>query len=527
MPPLKRKDWLIAAGLAAVVFVGLFVELDAPGVTWDEGQIQFPVAKNQAKWIRSIFRLDAPFSVETIDAHWYTKSDHPSPPRTIAAISYLVLNGWMDEIIALRLPSAIVYSMLTGSIYLFLRMFLSLMASLAGGVSLALMPCVFGHAHIFSLDVPIMAWWFWAAAAGFLVYHGKLKPVWFGLANAVAFSTKLHAVFLPIPLLAWIGMMLFTFHWNERPYWTRSFWAAAWAFLLTPVFYIGLQPWLWHDTANRIVSRFFHYAAKTPIPVYYLGTIYGQSNPWHYPFVIVVFTIPAAILLFVFLGILSPLAAKRSASAERFSTWFFGVMGVYPFLVLFFIAPLLVIQLSKAYDGCRLILPCFPFAACLAGFGYHLLWTIARKRLNEKIVHALLFALLMAPSIYAYAKIRPFYLSYYNELTGGISGAWKRGMETAFWCDALTRDFLDIVNRIVPEGKTIKPASMSFEVYEYYRQRGWARPAIADPADYYLLQSRQGMWRRDETYLFYREKPLASVEIDGVQLFGLYKAPMK
>lgn len=525
LPSLGKLDGLIAAGLGLLVFLCLACELTAPGVTWDEGLVQFPVARNQAFWIRNLFSLQAPFSQKTIDQYWYTKSDHPSPPRTAAALSYLLLNGWVDEIAAFRLPSAIVFSTLVGSIYLFLRLFLPKAASLAGASSLALMPCVFGHAHIFSLDLPIMAWWFWAAAAGFLVFHGKIRPVWFGLCFATAFSVKLHAVFLPVPLLIWIGCMLWFLHGWERSYWMRSLWASLWAILFTPIFYIGSQPWLWHETIQRIISRFFHYIAKTPIPVYYLGAIYGERNPWHYPFVMALYTIPAVILLFVVLGLLSPLEWKRNSADAQSKAWFLGPMGVILFLVLLFLAPMGIVQFSKAYDGCRLILPCFPFAACLAGFGYHLAWTTLKKRIPTQIAHALLLAFLFVPSLYAYAKIRPFYLSYYNELAGGVSGAWKKGMETAFWCDALTRDFMESINRIVPEGKTVKPASMSFEVYEYYRNRGWLKPPIADPADYYLLQSRQGMWRREEMYLFFREKPLAAVEVDGVQLFGLYKTP--
>ncbi|MGC9329576.1 MAG: glycosyltransferase family 39 protein, partial [Candidatus Hinthialibacter sp.] len=177
-PLITRKDWLVAILVVFILFAGLLLELKAPGVTWDEGQVQFSAAKKQAEWIRNLAALDAPFSKETIDQYWYTKSDHPSPPRTLAAFSYLLFNGWIDEITALRLPSAVIFSLLAGSIYLFLRLFMPRPASLAGAFSLALTPRVFGHAHLFSLDLPMTAWWFWAAAAGFLVFHGKLKPLW-------------------------------------------------------------------------------------------------------------------------------------------------------------------------------------------------------------------------------------------------------------------------------------------------------------------------------------------------------------
>lgn len=524
---LDRGDLLISPLLALAVFLWLFSELLMPGVTWDEGAPNFPAAKSQAKWIRNLFTLDAPFSKETIDKYWYTRSDHPSPPRTVAAISYLLFSPYVDEIVALRIPSAVKFSLLLASIYLFLRLVLPRAPALAGALSLALMPRVFGHAHIFSLDVPIMCWWFWAAAAGFLVLHGKLRPFWFGLAYALAFSTKLHAVFLPFPLLAWVMSMIWIFHRGEREYWQRAFRAAAWACLLTPILYIGLQPWLWHDTGNRIVERFFDYASKTPIPLYYLGTVYHQRTPWHYPLVMLLFTLPFFILVLGIVGLARPFFWKWNREPVPAGAWWSGPGGAYLFLLLHFATPLAIIllPLAKAYDGCRLFLPCFPFAACLVGFGYHAAVRPLEGKLKSWILHGLLFAALIVPSAASYARIRPYYLAYFNEIAGGIPGAWKWGMETTYWCDALTREFLDTINQIVPGGKTIKPSSMSFEVVQYYIDRGWLRATISDPADYYLLQCRQGMFSRAEQFLYYRCRPLATVEIGGVPLIALYEAP--
>ncbi len=524
---LESRDFLISLVLALAVFLWLFSELSMPGVTWDEGAPNFPAAKSQAAWIRGLFTLAAPFSQETIDQYWYTRSDHPSPPRTLAAVSYLLFSPFVDEIVALRIPSAVKFSVLLASIYLFLRMVLPRAPALAGALSLAFMPRVFGHAHVFSLDVPIMCWWFWAAAAGFLVLHGKLRPFWFGLSYALAFSTKLHAVFLPFPLLTWVLLMIWTFHWREREYWQRAFQAAAWACLLTPLLYIGLQPWLWHDTWNRIVERFFDYASKTPIPLYYLGTVYHQRTPWHYPLVMLLFTLPCFILVLGIVGWARPLLWKWNREPLPGGAWWCGPGGAHLFLLLHFATPLalILLPLAKAYDGCRLFLPCFPFAACLVGFGYHAVVRPLEEKLRSGILHTFLFAALIVPPAVCYAKIRPYYLEYFNEIAGGVEGAWKWGMETTYWCDALTRDVLDTINRIVPEGKTIKPSSMSFEVVQYYIDRGWLRATISDPADYYLLQCRQGMFSRAEQFLYFRCRPLATVEIGGVPLIALYEAP--
>lgn len=517
---IDRWDVSIAAAVALAIFLLLLPDLTGPGITWDEGAPNIPDAKRQAAWFTRLFSMDAPFSEETIDRYFKSDSDHPSLPKTIAALSHLLLFGAVDEITALRIPSALKFSALIASIFLFLRLWLPGASALAGALSLALMPRVFGHAHIYSLDAPIMCWWFWTAAVGFLVFHGKLKPWWFGVAYGITFTTKLHAVFLPFPLLTWALILLVTHYRTQREYWFRLITATISAVIFTPVIYIGLQPWLWHDTWPRIYERFFDYASKSPIPLYYLGMVYTRATPWHYPLVMILFTVPLFILGLLVFGLLSPTVPsnEKQTTNER---------GIYLFLLLHFLTPLLIVllPLAKAYDGCRLFLPCFPFAACLVGFGYHTAWSVLRQKLPGIAVHAFLWLLLVIPSAVTYAKIRPFYLAYYNELTGGIDGAWKRGMETVYWCDALNRDFLKTVNQIVPEGKTVKPASMSFAVIDYYSQRGWFRPQVSDPADYFLLQCRQGMFSRDEQFLYYHQKPVASVELDGVLLFALYKNP--
>ncbi len=522
---INRTDWLIAIGLAIVIFIGLFVELQKPGVTWDEGDIQFPTIKKQAQWISGLSTIEHPFSQSSIAAYWQTTSDHPSMIRTLSAISYLIFTPWLDEIVAFRLLSAFLFAILLASIYLFLRLYLPVTASIAGALSLAMMPRVFGHAHLCSLDAPIMCAWFWAAIVGFLVFHGSIRTYWFGIAYALAFSVKLHAVFLPPALLFWGGLMIVCFYRKELIYLKRTAWATLWAVILTPVIYLATQPWLWHETWNRLYERFFDYTVKSPIPLLYLGELCYQSNPWHYPLVMILFTVPAFIIFLAAMGMIKPVYEKFSKTHTINETDSSTLAGIHLFLIILSVTipAIFVFSLAKAYDGCRLFLPCFPFLACMVGFGYYFVWQVLRKRLSGNWLHAILLALLICPSLVQFYKISPFYLAYYNEIAGGIHGAWDKGMETTFWCDALTRDFVDEVNQFVPEGKTIKPASMSFGVYNYYKQRGWIKHDIDDPADYYLLQSRQGMFSRDEAMLYIKSKPLLTIEIDGVQLYGLYK----
>ncbi len=519
----NSTDLKLAALIAIAAWAVLIPQLGAPGVTWDEAHPNIPAAQKQGEWIRGLFTLDAPFSKETIDAYWATTSDHPSLPRTIAAVSRLTFSGWVDERVALRIPSALIGGLLAASVFLFLRPMLSRPAALAGALSLLFMPRVFGHLHLFSLDVPIMAWWFWAGAVGYNVIERRWPPWLFGLAYAVAFTTKLHSVFLPVPLLAWAVIHIANNPDNRRERVVRLVQAIGWAAALTPIIYIGLQPWLWHDTLPRIIERFIDYADKSsarPIRLFYLGTLYQGDTPWHYPIVMLLLTIPASVLVLLFAGLLS--WTRRDG---RFAWCDPG--GLRVFLLLHFLTPLslVILPLAQAYDGCRLFLPCFSFAACIAAWGAQRLfdWT---QHLPQAGIQGVFWVLLAGPFVVTASQIHPHYLAYYNSLAGGVSGAQQLGMESAYWCDALTREMLNEINETAPPGATMRPLAMPFEVIDDYKQRGWLREDInhtaEPPYDYHLLQSRQGMFTQAEWTLYLRRNPLAVVEVDGVRLYALY-----
>lgn len=517
-----KRNLAIAAVLALAVFAMIAPGLGAPGVTWDEAHPNFPAAINQGEWLSSLASLDAPFSKETIDEYWTTTSDHPSPPRTIAALSRLALTPWLDEVVAMRIPSALIGALLAASLFLFMRPALSTTAALAASAALVFTPRVFGHFHLFSLDVPIMAWWFWAAAVGYNVIERRWPPWLFGLAYALAFSTKLHAVFLPAPLLAWALIHLYLKQ-APREDWLRLAKAAGWAALLTLPVYIGLQPWLWHDTWTRIVERFFDYAEKSgarPIPLFYLGTLYRGDTPWHYPLVMLALTTPLFILALQLIGFFAP-TQHDGKLVWRDSK------GMRLFLLLHFITPLslVILPLAQAYDGCRLFLPCFPFAAALAGWGAQRMIDAA-ARVPRIALNALIAAMLALPFAYTAWSMHPHYLAYYNSLAGGPAGARQLGMESTYWCDSLTREMLDAINETVPAGATMRPMSMPFEAIAYYKHRGWLSSDIIHvaepPYDFHLLQCRQGMFTQNEWTLYLQRRPLAVISVDGVPLYALY-----
>ena len=200
---VRLRDRLPGIGLGVAVFAVLLATLGDPGITWDEASPNFPAAERQAQWFRNLFTEKDVFSAETIDRYWRTTSDHPSLPRSCAALSYLFL----DEIVAFRLPSALLFSILIASIFFWCRKHIGISAAWASSLCLAAMPRVFAHAHLFSLDVPIMCWWTWTLFAVAAALDGSRAPWQAALVFAFAFATKLHSVFLPPLFFLWMAFL--------------------------------------------------------------------------------------------------------------------------------------------------------------------------------------------------------------------------------------------------------------------------------------------------------------------------------
>lgn len=526
-----KQQWPIPILLGISTFILTFVSLDDPGISWDEASPNIPAALNQAEWIKNLGNLPAPFSQETIDRYWETTSDHPAFARTCAAISYLLFHSFLGETKSLRLPSALWFGILVCAVSLLAGRLRGKLASLVAGLALLGMPRVFGHMHIFSLDVPIAALWFLAILIFTWSLANPRRSVIAATVFAFAFATKLHAVFLP-PVFA----LVFFAAWIERPAERRALWlglgiGSVAALLLVPLIYLGTQPWLWHDTGFRILDRFGAYTQKVPthpIPLWYLGVRYVGHTPWHYPLVMTAVTVPIFILLLAGCGFAN-LVRMRRKSGEL--VWLATIGGGW-----FIPLTLVLLPLAQAYDGIRLFLPSFPWLAIMAGLGADALERYARARVQSKVpsqamnkwpwIIGLSIILVFISPMMASTRLHPCQLSYFNVLAGGLSGAKQIGFESTYWCDALTPEFLQRINERVPPGAKTIGLALPNEVLVHYQERGLLRQDIVcggdPPYDFHLLQSRQGMFTDIEWYFYRNRRPLESVERDGVMLFGLY-----
>ncbi len=387
---------------------------------------------------------------------------------------------------------------------------------------LALMPRLWGHAHLASLETVtnltctaalLFAARAWDAAKPQANGEGapstRLSLLAGGLLG-LAFLTKIQAVFLPLPLAVWCL-------WNWRGRAIRPL--ILWGLAASVVFFVG-WPWLWLDPVHHLREYFARTTARAALSVWYFGTQYADKDvPWHYPWVIFTTTLPPATLL---LGIYG-LFRRKSDPSDDSIRWLLLGNVVLP-LVAFSLPGIAV------YDGERLFLTVFPFWAILAARGAERLceqfsrWQLGRAA----IITCLIF---QAGQLVRY---QPCPLSYYNLFVGGTSGAERFGLETTYWGDSITRELLQDVVRLVPEGSTIHfaPVLHQFQLDDLHRQspilrrHGIHLAAATDSlsgAKYVLLFRRRADLPDELRFGPTNGKLLAEVSRGGTQLAALYE----
>lgn len=338
---------------------------------------------------------------------------------------------------------------------------------------LVLMPRVWGHAHLASLETITNLTCTSAVIAALFAWNRSAPPtfrgsLFAGIILGLALLTKIQAVLLPIPLAAWC-----LWKWRSQALKPLLFWGVA----ATVVFFVG-WPWLWLDPIGHAKDYFARTTARASLSVWYFGTHYADKGvPWHYPWVMFLTTTPLTTLLLGGYGLWTKSQVQKSSVGVRR----YGGAGVEchtlppphsptsapPHLFLLaanVIFPLLVFSLPgvAVYDGERLFLTVFPFWAMLAGIGTAKLWDhAARRDLGRLFVAACLIA-----QTGSLIWIHPCYLSSYNALVNGTKGAERLGLETTYWGDSITRTLLEDIEVLVPRSSTIhlSPVLHQFQV---------------------------------------------------------------
>ena len=313
---------------------------------------------------------------------------------------------------------------------------------------LVAMPRVFAHAHLAALDTFLSLFWTVALLAA---ERASRSPRPFrdtaiaGACWSLALLTKIHAwCLLPI-----FGVWAFC----RLPPRRALAAMAIWTLVGISLFWLG-WPWLWQHPVSRMRAYLGTGVARHTIYTQYFGAVFADRDvPWHYPWFYFAATVPLGLH---FLGGVGLVQGYKNRRADAFPVLLAGT--IVAFLVLFSTN-------VPIYDGERLFLHVFPAWALLIGLGFGAVWNHFRSNALWSKLRIILIVLLLSQG-YGTVSLHPFGLSFYNGLTGGLSGAERLGLELTYWNDAVDQVLLD---RLARDGQ---PGATAALVPTLYQQQG-------------------------------------------------------
>jgi 4-amino-4-deoxy-L-arabinose transferase-like glycosyltransferase len=295
---------------------------------------------------------------------------------------------------------------------------------------LACSPRFFGAAMNNSKDIPFALGM--TVAAYFLLRIVKAAPLIDRRLFAGLFAGLFIAIGVRIGGLMFGIYALLAFGWLWRRY-RRSYRSyllrlAAWlagtaiaAFLAAIIF----LPYIWTDIPLKTLKAlhtFSHY--KVVITMLYMGQdIPTWEPPWHYLPVWIGITVPVIVLL---LFLVSPLLAGRRR--ERLPIMLIFSMILIPWVGI-------VALRSPVYDAWRQFYFLYPPMAILAAIAGAEIFILIKRKWLRRLAAGALAAGLLIPVVWS-ARNHPLENVYFNELIGGIGGAYGR-FETDYYGESV------------------------------------------------------------------------------------------
>jgi 4-amino-4-deoxy-L-arabinose transferase-like glycosyltransferase len=331
-------------------------------------------------------------------------------------------------------------------------------AALGTVILFSTQPLFWGNAFINPKDIPFMAFFIIAVYLGFVMVDSKSNSIWWKIIIAgivLGLTTSIRS----FGLIAGAFAIFYSLRKDFRN--TLRFLPL---YLLTTAITTYLSwPYLWSDPLNRFIESITT-MSKHPVIFYtlFMGEIYLNNElPFFYfpTFVALQLTIPALILCAV---------GTRNAFQS-----FIRKTDQEPFLLflLWFLLPTIAIGLSDStiYDNARQLYFLIPPLFILAGMGIDTLL----HQIKSPLLQIILALILISPAMYANVRLHPYQYIYYNELIGGVSGAFRK-----FDLDYSGTSFKEALQWI---NENSSPSTQTFIIIgPRHLARIYIRPALKD-----------------------------------------------
>ena len=189
---VSNKNFKFYTALLFVVTLVLVAQdLRTVGVTWDEPEAHFMASNLIIDWIaESVSRIRSGnwagvFSPELFQTYWPPSTretqahlgfnDHPPLSRYLPALTWWLFHNVFGDVESYRLSSAFLFASLVAGVFWVMSKEIGVASGLFAGISLILMPRVFGHAHIAATDMPMTVFWFFSVTSFYRAIQGEKR----------------------------------------------------------------------------------------------------------------------------------------------------------------------------------------------------------------------------------------------------------------------------------------------------------------------------------------------------------------
>ena len=430
-----KKQFAILA-IVIILLTGIrLIGFEKEGVTYDE-----PVYVQAGRdYIKALSRLD--FSQES----WSFNKEHPPVTKYVYGIAEVghigmqKISNWGDDVSDIytfaRLMSVLLGLGTLVYVFFLARFYLNFWLSILAVIVVGLNPLFIAHTRLAGHESVslffVTGMWYW-----YLLYKKTQSRKHFVIMNLhaiLAFSTRFNNVLAMFPIWIWE-----TISWwknlSQKPNWKAKI---PWVLIWLPIsIWIGLFiifPYWWTSPIESIQSTFNHWGGD-PKELFF-GEV--RTSPLIYYLVYFTAQTPLIIISLGLFQIISLLFRyPRYKGKELFLIAIFGIWLLWSF------SPI-------KQGGMRYVLPLYiPFS---------ILAVLAIQQLLGKYKKILIGVSIL---IITYLGIQlrivyPFYLDYYNEVTGGPAQIWEKNiLPIGFWGQG-TLEIISSLNKWVKPGESV------------------------------------------------------------------------
>lgn len=555
------RDHLTGAALALAYAAILLATAADLGLSRDEG-FYVDAANAYGRWLGHL--ADDPSAAlqrGAIDRAFAVNHEHPALPKLLFGLAHLVdarLHLFTHPSHAYRSIGMLCAALLVWLIYVFGTRLYGRRAGLFAALAYALLPRPFYHSHLCAFDVPIVLAMTATTYAYFRSFTERRWAWWTGVLFGLALSTKHNSWFLPAIFLVHFAFVSVMERRRRRagaaPVIDLSpRWLLAMA-TLGPLVFVGLWPWLWHDTLARINSYASFHTHHDYYNMAYFGVNYfWPPFPMSYVWVMTLYTVPTTTLLLGVAGIATEARVFVARVRDAFGAATPGAasdaatppLATEASLLVFgsFLAPLVVMSLPSTpiFGGTKHWFSAYPFLALFAGVGFSraldLYTTVLRPRgaggsgRGAPWLAPVTGALLLAPAAVETAHAHPFALSHYGFAAGFVPGAADRGMNRQFW-GYTTGSLAGFFARTLPHGGRVYVCDTTTGAFSMLARDGFMPSNILPTldiasADYALVHHEHHFAEVDHQIwsTWGTTRPVHVLAYDGVPIISVYANP--